>query len=91
MPHSHDDVKTVLLGSFDPLEVPLVLQLLENEGIFAMSRLRATEPNQTFAYPFLGTGSDEILVEESCLAHARRLIDEELPKVLASLRESDAE
>ncbi|MGH2830513.1 MAG: hypothetical protein ACRDJM_08505 [Actinomycetota bacterium] len=84
-PHSHDDVKTAMLGRFDPLEVPLVLQLMEDAGIFAMTKLPHHEPARDSAYGF-SSGAGDVLVEAACLETARRLVDEKLPEILAGMQ-----
>jgi hypothetical protein len=92
--HSHDDIKTALLGRFDPLEAPIILQMLEDAGIFAMNRLEG-ESARSSAYGF-PSGAGEIMVEAACLPTARRLVDEKLPEILAAMQdelnaESEAE
>ncbi len=83
--HSHDDIKTALLGRFDPLEAPVILQMLEEAGIFAMTRLPSGEPSMGAGYGFEPSGAGDIMVEAACVETARRLIDEQLPTILAEM------
>ena len=79
--------ETATLGQFDPLEAPIVLDLMEENCIFAFSK---TPLDQTESRPYgnvVGmTGRGQILVDASKLDEARRLIDEELPKIVEEMR-----
>lgn len=83
--HSHDDIKTAMLGRFNTIEVPLILQLLESEGIFAMTKLDSDQPSTGGGYGF-PTGAGEVLVEAACLDTARRLVEERLPEIQAAMQ-----
>jgi hypothetical protein len=82
--------ETAFAGRYDPLEMPIILEVLRERGIFAVTKasLEETEPG---AYPFMSEGRGVLLVDRARLAEARRLIAEEVPARLAELRAGLAE
>ena len=85
---SNDEVRTAYLGRFDEFEAQIVLELLEDAGIFAYSKLSPTD-NDNFVYaPILESERGVILVDATKIDEARTVISEELPKHLESIRES---
>jgi hypothetical protein len=85
---STDEVRTVYLGRFDEFEAQIVLELLEDAGIFAFTK---HDPTENTNYQYSRLMEDErgvILVDATKVDEARRVITEELPKHLESIRES---
>lgn len=82
-----EERETAHLGYFDPLEAPIVLDLLHEHGIFAFSKtpLGASE-GQPYGKIFGDSGRGRIFVDAAQLAEARRIIDEELPKRLDEMQ-----
>lgn len=81
-----DDGRTAFLGRFDPIVVPIVLDLLRQEGITAMTKLPHDQPPRGGYNLFLdSTGADEVLVDATRLDDARRLVDEQLPDIVAQM------
>lgn len=79
--------ETAHLGSFDPLEAPLVIELLAEHGIVAFSK---TPLDQADAAPygtiFGDSGRGRLFVDASRLAEARRIVDEQLPERIADMQ-----
>ena len=83
-----EDVRTAYLGRFDEFEAQIVLELLEEAGIFAFTKHDPTE-NDHFQYsPLMESERGVIQVDATKVEEARRVIKEELPKHLESIRES---
>jgi len=83
-----EDVRTAYLGRFDEFEAQIVLELLEDAGIYSYAKHEPTN-NDHFAYsPLLESDRGVILVDATKVDEARRVITEELPKHLESIRES---
>lgn len=78
--------RTAFLGRFDPMVVPIVLDLLRDEGIAAMTKIPHDQPARS-EYNFfpVSTGADEVLVDATRLDEARRAVDEKLPGIIAEL------
>jgi hypothetical protein len=88
MVEPRDDVRTVFLGKFDAFEAQIVLELLEDAGIFAYTKHDPTD-NDHFQYaPVMESERGVIQVDATKKEEARRIIEEELPKHLESIRES---
>ena len=81
-----DDVETRFLGRFDPLEVPIILDVLREHGIFAMTKVALGEPESETGYPFLNEGRGSVLVDRTRLDDARKIMERELPARLDELR-----
>ena len=82
-----EDVRTTYLGRFDEFEAQIVLELLEEAGIFAYTKHNPTD-NTHFQYaPMMENERGVILVDAKKADDARRVITEELPKHLESIRE----
>ncbi|MCA1831723.1 MAG: hypothetical protein ABR548_08845 [Actinomycetota bacterium] len=82
---SQETPRTVHLGRFDPLEAPIVLDLLHEHGIFALSNAAADQAE--------GSVTDDaahgrIFVDAAKLDEARRLIEEELPDRIEQMSRS---
>jgi hypothetical protein len=85
---ARDDMRTVYLARYDEFEAQVVLELLEEAGIFAYTKHDQTE-NDHFQYlAFMESDRGVILVDSTRLDEARRVVAEELPKHLESIRES---
>jgi hypothetical protein len=88
MAEPRDDVRTAYLGRFDEFEAQIVLELLEDAGIFAYTKHNPTD-NDHFQYaPRMESERGVIQVDATKKDEARRIIEEELPKHLESIRES---
>ena len=83
-----DEIRTAYLGRFDEFEAQVVLELLEDAGIFAYTKHDPRE-NDHFQYSSLMESErGVILVDATKVAEARKVIETELPKHLESIRES---
>ncbi len=83
-----DETRTAYLGRFDEFEAQIVLELLEEAGIFAFTKHDPTE-NDHFQYsPLMESERGVIQVDATKVEEARRVIKEELPKHLEIIRES---
>ena len=85
---SADDVRTAYLGKFDEFEAQIVLELLEDAGIFAVAKHNPTDNDYNVYSPILESDRGVILVDSTKVDEARTVITEELPKHLESIRES---
>ena len=80
------DVRTIVLGEFPDFESELVLAILEEHGIYAYPAQQLEEPSHS-QYPMPGMSSRGIILVDAARAdEARRVIDEELPEHLASIK-----
>jgi len=85
---STDEVRTAYLGKFDEFEGQIVVELLEGAGIFAYTKVGPTDNEHVFYAPQMESERGIVLVDATKVEEARRLVDEELPKHLESIRES---
>ena len=85
---SKDEVRTAYLGRFDEFEAQIVLELLEDAGIFAFAKHDPTDNDNVFYSKLMESERGVILVDASKVDEARTVISEELPKHLQSIRES---
>jgi tRNA G26 N,N-dimethylase Trm1 len=85
---STDEVRTAYLGKFDEFEAQIVVELLEGAGIFAYTKVGPTDNEHVFYAPQMESERGIVLVDATKVEEARRLVDEELPKHLESIRES---
>lgn len=85
---SADEVRTAYLGRFDEFEAQIVLELLEDAGIFAYTKHQPTDNDNVFYSPIMESERGVILVDATKVDEARAVITEELPKHLQSIRES---
>ena len=85
---STDEVRTAYLGRFDEFEAQIVLELLEDAGIFAFAKHDPTANDNVFYSKLMESERGVILVDASKVDEARAVITEELPKHLQSIRES---
>ena len=83
-----EDTRTTFLGRFDEFEAQLVLELLADAGIFAFSKHDPTENDHFMYSPLMESERGVIQVDATKVDEARRLITEELPRHLESIRES---
>jgi hypothetical protein len=79
------DVETVFVGDFDPLEIPIILEALTEQGIFALTKAPLDEEGST-AYPMLNDGRGSLLVDRTRLDDAKRIIASEVPHRIEELR-----
>lgn len=84
----NDDVRTAYLGRFDEFEAQIVLELLEDAGIFAIAKQKQTDNDYNAYAPILESDRGVILVDSTKVDEARTVISEELPKHLQSIKES---
>lgn len=80
-----DNIVTVFVGHFDPLEVPIILEALAEQGIFAMTKASLEDEGST-AYPMLNDGRGSLLVDRARLDDAKRIIATEVPQRIEELR-----
>ena len=85
---SADEVRTAYLGRFDEFEAQIVLELLEDAGIFAFSKHDPTDNDHVMYSNIMESERGVILVDAAKVNEARAVISEELPKHLQSIRES---
>ena len=85
---SADEVRTAYLGRFDEFEAQIVLELLEDAGIFAFNKHDPTDNDNVFYSKIMESERGVILVDATKVDEARKVISEELPKHLQSIRES---
>ena len=85
---SADEVRTAYLGRFDEFEAQIVLELLEDAGIFAFSKHDPTDNDHVMYSNIMESERGVILVDAAKVEEARTVISEELPKHLQSIRES---
>lgn len=78
-------IETAYVGRFDPLQVPILLEVLREHGIFAMTKV-ALDDAETEQYPFMNEGRGTLLVDRTRLEEARRIIAEEVPKRIEEMR-----
>jgi hypothetical protein len=77
---------TAHLGSFDPLEAPLVIELLAEHGIVAFSKAPLDQAEgQPYGPIFGDSGRGRLMVDAARLAEARRIVEEELPTRIADM------
>src|SRR5690348_14254740 len=82
------EIRTAFLGRFGEFEAQIVLELLEDAGIFAYTKHNMTENENVFYSPQMESERGVILVDATKVDEARRVVSEELPKHLESIRES---
>ncbi len=85
---STDEVRTAYLGRFDEFEAQIVLELLEDAGIFAFSKHDPTDNDHVMYSNIMESERGVVLVDATKVDEARAVISEELPKHLQSIRES---
>jgi len=87
--HQPYPADTVQLGSFDPLEAPIVIDLLAEHGIFAFSKARLDEAeSQPYGTIFGDSGRGRIFVDAARLDDARSVVRDELPMRIAELQKA---
>lgn len=69
--------ETVSLGRFDVLELPIILDVLREHGIFALTK-SPLEKADAAPYPMLGGEREILLVDSARADEARRLIETEV-------------
>jgi hypothetical protein len=77
--------ETVSLGKFDPLELPIILEALQEHGIFAMTK-SPLEKAENEAYGVLTGSRHVLLVEKARKDEARRIIDGDVRARIAEMR-----
>ena len=79
--------ETAHLGSFDPLEAPIVIDLLAEHGIVAFSKAPLDQAEgQPYGAIFGDSGRGRLMVDASQLAEARRIVETELPVRVEEMR-----
>jgi hypothetical protein len=85
---STDELRTAYLGKFGEFEAQVVLELLDDAGIFAVAKHNPTDNDHNVYAPILESDRGVILVDSTKVDEARTVIEEELPKHLESIRKS---
>lgn len=85
VPGVDDSVETVFVGHFDPLEVPIILEALAEQGIFAMTKASLDDEGSN-VYPMLNDGRGSLLVDRARLDDAKRIIATDVPQRIEELR-----
>lgn len=85
---STDDIRTAYLGKFDEFEAQIVLELLEEAGIFAFAKHDPTQNDNVMYSRIMESERGVILVDATKVGEARAVIDVELPRHLESIRKS---
>ena len=83
-----EETRTTYLGKFGDFEAQIVLELLQDAGIFAYTKHEMTDNQNVFYSPQMESERGVIQVDATKVDEARRVISDELPKHLASIRES---
>jgi hypothetical protein len=79
--------ETAHLGSFDPLEAPIVIELLAEHGIVAYSKAPLDQPEgQPYGSIFGDSGRGRLFVDASQLPEAQRIVAQELPGRVEEMR-----
>ena len=87
--HQPYPAETAQLGSFDPLEAPIVIDLLAEHGIFAFSKARLDEAeSQPYGSIFGDSGRGRIFVDAARLDDARAVVRDELPVRIAEMQQA---
>ena len=76
--------ETVYLGRYDPLKIPIILEVLAEHGIFALTKV-AVDEAENEQYPFLGEGRGIVLVDRAKVDRARSLIETEVGRRLTEM------
>lgn len=84
------DTVTTYLGTFDEFEEALVLEILEDHDIYAFAKNDPTEPEHS-AYPSMMSDRGVLMVDAARVEDAQRILAEELPQHLASIRDAMAD
>jgi hypothetical protein len=77
---------TVSLGRFDALELPIILDVLKEHGIFAMTKSPLDEAELS-PYPMFSGDRETLLVERGRADEARRLIETEVRTIETEIRD----
>jgi hypothetical protein len=81
---------TVVLGVFEDFECELVMEILQAHRIYAFPARPLHDAGHS-PYPFPGmTTAGTILVDATRAVEARRIIDQELPEHMDSIRDAMA-
>lgn len=84
--HPGSDIETAYLGRFGEFEAPIILDVLREHGIFAMTRASASAG---WRDPYgLPSGHGEIMVDRLQLEEARRLVRDVVPVIVEEMRAS---
>jgi hypothetical protein len=83
-----DETRTTYLGRFDEFEAQVVLELLEEAGIFAYSKHDQTENDHFMYSSLMESERGVILVDATKVEEARKVISEQLPEHLESIHQS---
>jgi hypothetical protein len=81
------DMITTYLGTYDEFEEELVIEILTDHGIYATPKHETTETEGT-PYPTILSDRGIILVDATRVDDAKRILDEELPAHLESIRQA---
>lgn len=77
---------TVSLGRHDPLELPIILDVLREHGIFAMTK-SPLDNAEASPYPMFNGEREILLVERDRADEARRLIETEVRAIETEMRD----
>ena len=77
---------TVSLGRFDVLELPIILDVLREHGIFAMTK-SPLDNAEASPYPMFGGEREMLLVDGARADEARRLIETEVRAIETEMRD----
>ncbi|MGZ4105546.1 MAG: hypothetical protein ACXVQY_07575 [Actinomycetota bacterium] len=83
-----EELRTAYLGRFGEFEAPIILELLQDAGIFAFTKHDPTQSDHYQYTKLMESDRGVILVDATKVEEARRIIAEELPKHLESIREA---
>ena len=75
---------TVSLGRFDPLELPIILDVLKEHGIFAMTKSPLDKP-EAAPYAIFDGEREILLVERDRADEARRIIETEVRQIASEM------
>lgn len=85
------DVRTAYLARYEAFEAEIVLDILNDAGIYAYAKHPLTESEHIVYSPALESERGIIMVDASRIDEAKRLIEEQLPQHLASIGDAMTE
>ena len=85
MTDTHDaETQTVFLGRYDPLKIPIILEVLAEHQIFAMTKIPVDE-TESGQYPSLNEGRRVVMVDGEKVDEALALVDSEVASRLSEM------
>ena len=82
--------ETVSIGQYDPLKLPIILEMLRDRGIFAMTKSPLEKPDNE-QYGIFGKGREVLLVDRNRAEEARRIIETDVRVEIEEMRDSLSE